>query len=94
MAKFGFRSLLIILAFVYNHAKETFLSFNQASLNFEYILITMYLSGTEEPSPLLGTLLVKFLEFDSKYISQAGLRSFCKPCTIKFGLNFWVPIRI
>ena len=38
MAKFGFRSLLIILAFVYNHAKETFLSFNQASLNFEYIL--------------------------------------------------------
>ena len=44
-------------------------------------IITVYLSGTEEPSPWLGPLSLIFLEFrvsGLKCVSQPGLRSFYK----------------
>ena len=67
-------------------------------LGIPVYIATVYLSGTEELSPRLGTLSVKFLEFKVssylKCISQPGLRSFYKACSKKFGLNFCARILI
>ena len=51
-----------------------------------YIAIS-YLSGTEEPSPWLGILSVKFLKFKVLYFSNKGSRRLLNCETIKYGAN-------
>ena len=52
---------------------------------------TVYLSGTETPTMVFGSvrkiLSIWSVKIESKFTSQPGLSSFCQPCSEKFGLK-------
>ena len=65
-------------------------------LGIAVYIAAVYINGTEDHSPWLEALFVKFLELQVglKCVTQPGIRSFYKSCSKISGANFWTPILI